>query len=197
MENNTPPQLSFLEQLANVEEERDHSIELRLDELAKAFVRLEHPTPQDFSVYWQLRWRYLATRIPEFTVDVPDCDRTIEEIRELEAEGRTLIYKPPGITLDRLRLMHPGKEIRPSKGILSEEHPGWLDVTSQMDDIPKIWRDEGKTITRIEQEQIGRFPMTLETFFITVFNDSQLGCVSKNKYKFVNLLSGTILTDFF
>lgn len=81
--------------------------------------------------YWQARWGYYGAKIG-LEIKVPECDRTMQEKRELEGKGRKLIYVPPELStiegLNLLNEMYPTLELDTENIINEKDVSGWIDV---------------------------------------------------------------------
>lgn len=98
-------QSEFFGTVKNTRERRDN-VDLQIRKLATAFSALRDPTPGDITDYWQERLTVLASRVRGLSLDVPACNRSQDEIRDLRAEGRTLVVNLPELTLEILGMMH-------------------------------------------------------------------------------------------
>lgn len=89
------------------------------------------PTPESEAEYWQARWGYYGAKVGP-KIEVPKCDRTMEELIELEEKGRKLIYVPPQLStpegLDLLNKMHPMLRLDTENIINEKNVSGWIDV---------------------------------------------------------------------
>lgn len=81
--------------------------------------------------YWQAIWEHYGAKVG-LEINVPQCDRTMEEKIELEAKGRKLIYVPPELAtvkgLDLLNEIHPMLQLDTENIINEKDISGWIDV---------------------------------------------------------------------
>lgn len=156
----------FSTYLADIRRHRD-DVDQRLKEAANAFSSLKDPTPGDITDYWDERLEALASRVPGLSLNLPKCDRSHDQIQELQAQGRTLIVNLPELTLPVLGIMHPNLaghwSVQPQNGIESVLHYGWLDVEDATAS-PHLGSNE-ENLIRIAKET-GKYGMTQETYYI-------------------------------
>lgn len=125
-------------------------------------------SPESEREYWQDRWRAYGLEI-----DVPPCDITQEQLKELEGKERKLIYipeifnkltTPEGLTL--LGKMHPKMAFLPYKSadIVNEsEVSGWVEV----EDSPIVPKRDTTNVQLQEQfKEEGRLGMNLQAYII-------------------------------
>ncbi len=119
---------------------------------------------------WRRFWNWrMEKKLVE--IYVPPCDRSSEEIRELEEEGRMLIYVPPVFSasegLRRLNdffVSYEAAGLPKAEDIINNhEQHGWLDVEKSLR-APHIGKGEA-TIALLESER-GWKVQTLNTYII-------------------------------
>lgn len=97
-------------------------------------------TSEFITSHWQTLWKVWGERV-NLSLDIPPCDRTEEEVKQLEEEGRKLIYVPQQLSVQKDR--HLLGQIFPKMSSYSveENNPignetnafGWLDIETSID----------------------------------------------------------------
>lgn len=163
----------------------------RVRDAAEAFKCLTDPTPADYTDYWGERWDALGSLVG-VEVRVGRCDRSRGEIQMLRAQGRTLVVRPPVITLAHLGRIHPRLSswaVSPNADIESDSRVGYLDVETSVP-APHLGADE-IDLSGIARRD-GKYPMTLETYIIAAMDQyARTGQYLDDGYKTVSRLPGS------
>ncbi len=163
---------------------------------AKVFEGLSDPTPEDFEAYWGVRWGAFGTLLKR-DVPVSAIDRCHAEIRALREQGRTLVFRPEGITLPDLGIIHPDMKswsTSPETFIPSASRYGWLDI----EDVVRAPNLRTTTEELKEKaEKTGRYGMTLETYIIaSQSHNDRNGRHFDDKYQTASRLPGSLYSSF-
>lgn len=124
-------------------------------------------TPELETEYWQASWEYYGSRIG-LKIKVPECDRTMQEKRELEEKGRKLIYVPPNLSthkgLDLLNEMYPTLQLDTENITNEKDVSGWIDVESS----PNV-QNKGTTEIELREkyEKNEKIGMNLNVYIIS------------------------------
>lgn len=117
--------------------------------------------------YWQASWEYYGARIG-LKIKVPECDRTMEEKRELEEKGRKLIYVPPELStpkdLGLLNDMHTMLQLDTENIINEKDVSGWIDVEASPN-TPRKRTTENELREQYKNE--GLMGMNLNVYIIS------------------------------
>ncbi len=114
------------------------SLEL-LEEAVKKFK--ENPQlPEIITQYWQTLWKVWGERV-NLSLMIPFCDRTTEEIKQLEKEGRKLVYVPGEVASQENRhllgKMFPemnDPSVRKDNFVTNDSNQGgWFDIEASFD----------------------------------------------------------------
>jgi len=146
------------------------------DERVRTIIKEYARNPWDrdtVSKTWSELWKSENWGDDFYEYDVPDCDRTSDEIEELHDEGRMMVYVPPALSTKESRFLllqefepyvtvSNGEEVR---GVNTKEQSGWIDVEYDVRyDHPTRGLTPSEADTALQKR--GRTGQTLNTYIV-------------------------------
>ncbi|OGH15100.1 MAG: hypothetical protein A2860_00210 [Candidatus Levybacteria bacterium RIFCSPHIGHO2_01_FULL_37_33] len=136
-------------------------------------------TPELITSLWKAIWMDSGRKI-DAEIQVPLVDRTEEEIKELEEQGRMMIYVPRGIAtqdtrhlLGRIFPKMQGNSVKEQNPVANEGiESGWFDIESSLnspnlktteEDLRELFKSQGKQGQTLNQYIIGSQFLKLTT----------------------------------
>lgn len=157
--------------------EQKFAVNQQLELLNQAVTEFkEEPhTPEVITQYWQTLWKIWGERVG-LSFTVPSCDRTAEEIRQLEKEGRKLVYVPDELASQENRYLlgeifskMQGDFVKRGNLITNlitneSKQGGWFDIEASLDSpnlgiaeksLEDQFREQGRVGQRLSTYMIG------------------------------------------
>lgn len=149
-----------------------------IEQAVRNFKERSH-TPEVVTEYWQIVWKVWGEKVG-LSLTVPACDRSIEEIKQLDAERRKLVYVPDHVASQKNRYIL-GKIFpqRPSFAVEENNHVanvsnqgGWFDIEASVrapntgtnqKGLEKRFKEQGKVGQRLNTYIIGSQDAKLQT----------------------------------
>lgn len=149
-----------------------------LDQSVREFKEKPH-TPEVVTSYWQTLWQVWGEKVG-LSLTIPACDRTAEEIVQLEEEGRKLVYVPDHVASQKSRhllgRMFPEMQsysVKENNAVTNESNQGgWFDIEASLDspnfnttekDLEGQFKREGKVGQRLNTYIVGSQDAELQT----------------------------------
>jgi len=149
-----------------------------LEQTVKEFKEKPH-TPEMVTSYWQTLWQVWGEKAG-LSLTVPLCDRTTEEISQLEKEGRKLVYVPTEVAsqenrhlLGRIFPEMQSYSVKRDNPVTSESNQGgWFDIEANLDspnrntkekDLKNLLKKQGKSGQRLNTFIIASQDAKLQT----------------------------------
>lgn len=149
-----------------------------LEEAVKKFNEKPH-TPEAVTSYWQTLWEIWGEKAG-LSLSIPSCDRTAEEITQLEKEGRKLVYIPDELASQENRHLlgnifpeMQSHSVKQDNFVTNESNQGgWLDIEASLDspnlntrekDLENQFKKQGKVGQRLNVFIVGSQDAKLQT----------------------------------
>lgn len=149
-----------------------------LEQAVKEFKEKPH-TPEVVTSYWQTLWNAWGEGA-NLSLVVSPCDRDTEEIKQLETEGRKLVYVPNELAsqeshhiLGSIFPQMQSHSIEKDNSVTNESSQGgWFDIEASLDspnldtkekDLENLFKKEGKAGERLNTYIIGSQDAKLQT----------------------------------
>lgn len=144
------------------------SLEL-LEQAVKEFKEKPH-TSEVVTEYWRTLWSIWGKKVG-LSLTIPACDRTAQEIEQLEEEGRKLVYVPDELANQENRrlLARIFLDLQPSSVTINSvtnesSQGGWFDIEASPDspnmntkeeDLKTQFKKQGKVGQRVNTYIVG------------------------------------------
>ena len=149
-----------------------------LEQAVREFKEKPH-TPETVTKYWRTLWSVWGEKAG-LSLTVPPCDRTVEEIKQLEKEGRKLVYVPEKLASQESRHLlgnifpdMQSHSVREGNPVTNESSQGgWFDIEASLDspnlnttekDLRNKFKREGRDGQRLNTHIVGSQDAKLQT----------------------------------
>lgn len=150
----------------------------RLEQAVKQFKEKPH-TPEAITSYWETLWQVWGEKAG-LGFFIPSCDRTAQEITQLEKEGRKLVYVPNELASQESRHLlgqiFPAMQshsVKKDNSVTNESSQGgWFDIEASLDspnrktkekDLEDLFKEQGKSGQRLNTFIVGSQDAKLQT----------------------------------
>lgn len=148
------------------------------EQAVKEFKENPH-TPEILTSYWQTLWNAWGERA-NLSLVVSPCDRDTEEIKQLEKEGRKLVYVPDQLASQENRHLlgqifpeMQSNSVRKDNSVTNESNQGgWFDIEASLDspnldtkekDLENRFKKQEKSGQRLNTYIVGSQDAKLQT----------------------------------